>query len=184
MLILQWCKCPQCGINQGIPFYSISHHVQLVCRTCTSVARVSYVSLRQCQFWRPSVSATPGRLKAQCLAISVSTVWARAGSVMERYWSSSCCGMTFCRAEAKVERVTWLEEAARQEGGGRGGKLSRKNANPPGSWAFPRAAGRERDRPSRRPLLGLSVPTPGRKQHTQTPDQDAWRRIKSTIATL
>lgn len=53
--------------------------------TCTSVARVSYVSLRQCQFCRPRVSATPGRLKAQCLAISVSTVWARAGSVMERY---------------------------------------------------------------------------------------------------
>lgn len=71
--------------------------------TCTSVARVSYVSLRQCQFCRPKVSATPGRLKAQCLAISVSTVWARVGSVMERYWSNSCCGMTFWKQEAWSE---------------------------------------------------------------------------------
>ncbi|KAF3856618.1 hypothetical protein F7725_017341 [Dissostichus mawsoni] len=51
----------------------------------------------RCQFCRPKVSATPGRLKAQCLAISVSTVWARAGSVMERgsvCVSSSPCSWT------------------------------------------------------------------------------------------
>ena len=78
--------------------------------TCTSVARVSYVSLRQCQFCRPRVSATPGRLKAQCLAISVSTVWARAGSVIERYWSNSCCGMTFCRYSKTLESVMTKKE--------------------------------------------------------------------------
>ncbi len=78
--------------------------------TWTSVARVSYVSLRQCQFCRPRVSATPGRLKAQCLAISVSTVWARAGSVIERYWSNSCWGMTFWRRCKKNESFMIKED--------------------------------------------------------------------------
>lgn len=56
--------------------------------------------------------------------------------------------------------------------GQRGRSLVWKGVYPPGSWAFPRAAGCQRDRPSRRPLLARSVPTPGCKRHKQTPGEE------------
>lgn len=74
--------------------------------TCTSEASVSYVSFRQCQFCLPSVKATPGRLYAQCLAISVSTVWARAGSVIDKYWSSKGWGMISYRESTAATHIS------------------------------------------------------------------------------
>lgn len=67
--------------------------LQLPTLTFTSEASVAYVSFRQCQFCLPSVSATPGRLYAQCLAMSLSTVWARVGSVMDTYSSNRGWGI-------------------------------------------------------------------------------------------
>ena len=51
--------------------------------TCISAISISNVSLRHGQFLRPRVSVTAGKLKAQCRTISVSIVWALAGSVMD-----------------------------------------------------------------------------------------------------
>ena len=50
---------------------------------CMSLASASYVSFTRGQFARPRVRATAGNANAQCRAISLSTVWAREGSIMD-----------------------------------------------------------------------------------------------------
>lgn len=78
--------------------------------TCTSEASVLCVSFRQCQFCRPRVSA-----------MLVLTVCARAGSIMDTYWSSRGWGIMSwemgekgnhhaCRREGQYSwKTRWLE---------------------------------------------------------------------------